>query len=120
MTHRRAEIDYRTVTIAVDGKLRGSRARRLGDDLAEAFADGYDQAILDLSACASLDSVGALALRDAVERGQRVFVVLDPCRAPEDTLPPEVAGDRRLRVFGALADAVRHVRSREQSGVLVP
>jgi hypothetical protein len=118
MVHGASEVDYRTAAIAIDGKLRGSRARRLGDDLGALFTEGYDQVLLDLGGCASLDSVGALAILAALEKGQSLFLVIGAAR--EDVLPPEVAWDPRLRCFGDRTDAVRHIRSREGSGILVP
>ncbi len=117
--HAAHEIDYRTVLIEVDGKLRGSQARRLGARLESFFEDGYDQVILDLRACGSLDSVGALVINGALERGQRIFVLIEPGLGGDDLIPPEFRGDPRLRVFLDSAEAIRHVRSREASGVLV-
>ncbi len=111
------EVNYRTMRVAPGGKLRGSRARALGLALEGLSAEGYDRIVLDLAGCASVDSVGTLALRAALDLGQRLFVVLDPLR---DVLPPEIASDRGVRLFGDLVDAVHHVRSFDESGVLVP
>jgi hypothetical protein len=119
VTETTREIDYRTVLIAPDGKLRGSRARRLDEALEARRLDGYDQVVLDLRACGAADSVGALALARALDRGQRLLVVAGPGAGPEDVLPPEIAGDRRLRFFAEVADAVRFVRAREGSGLIL-
>ena len=112
------EIDYRSALVAVEGKLRGSSARSLGDTLEALFADGYDQVVLDIRRCESMDSLAALALGRALGVGQGLFVVAAPGFPLDDFLPPEVAACADLRRFGTPADAVRAVRSRDESGVL--
>ncbi len=112
------EIDYRSVLIVAEGKLRGSSARALGDTLEALHADGYDQVVLDLRRCASMDSVAALALARALEVRQKLFLVAGAGFPLDDFLPPDVARSPSVRLYESPADAVREVRSREESGVL--
>jgi len=118
MPHGAKEIDYRTVILAAEGKVRGSRARRLGEELEAIFNDGYDQVVLDLRSCVSIDSVGALSIVAALERGQRLFVVRAPGAASADLFPPEVAADERLPRFSDPGEAIRCARAQEESGIL--
>ncbi len=112
------EIDYRSVLVPVDGKLRGSRARGLGDVLEDLFHDGYDQVVLDIRNCWSIDSVGALALERSLEIGQRLFLVVG-AGFPLDELLTSTKAATRIAVFTDVADAIRQVRSREESGLAV-
>jgi anti-anti-sigma regulatory factor len=68
------------VLLLVGGKLRGWRARSLGErlcELAEARADGgTERAVLDLTELRSMDSLGRTALTEALDRGLRLDVVI--------------------------------------------
>lgn len=116
---RLKELDYRTVLIPIAGKLRGSQARLLEAAVERLRDDGYDQIVLDLRACPSLDTLGALALRRAVDLGHRLFLVLGAGFALDDFLADGLAAHPRVRLYGRLEDAIQAVRSREQSGALV-
>jgi hypothetical protein len=114
---RAIEIDYRSAELAVDGKLRGSSARSLAAAFEDLFERGFDQVVVDLRGCGSLDSLGVAAIERALALPQRLFLVL---RAGlDELLPPEVASHGRLRTFRSKGEAMRAVRAREQSGVLL-
>jgi len=119
MERKPKEIDYRSVLIPVHGKLRGSQARKLGETLERLYKEGYDQVVLDLADCLSIDSVGALSIERALDLGQRLYLVVVPGFPLEDFLPPELGADPRLRFFAEVSEAVRHVRSKEESGLLL-
>jgi hypothetical protein len=112
------EIDYRTAAIALAGKVRGSRARRLGEALAALAEDGYDQVVLDVRALGSLDSLGALALEEALAAGQRLLLVLDAGRG-HDAVPAAILLDGRVRAFARREDAVAEARAREDASVFM-
>ncbi len=116
---RPIEIDYRSALIAVDGKLRGSRARSIEEAFERVAGAGYDQVVLDLRACPSADSLGAHALRRALELGQRLFVIASPGFRAEEFLPPDVAAHPRFQVYTRPEDAVFAARARDKSGILV-
>src|SRR5437870_11818600 len=65
------EIAPGTVLLEIDGKLRGSRARQLGEQLVDMTErrSPIARVILDLRSVVSIDSVGTIALEDALERG---------------------------------------------------
>jgi hypothetical protein len=112
------EIDYRSVHIAVEGKLRGSLARSLGDTLEALYHDGYDQVVIDLRRCPSLDSVAGIGIERALEAGQTLFLVPGVGVSLDDFLPLELADRAGLRIFATPADALREVRSKEESGAV--
>jgi hypothetical protein len=113
------EIDYRSAMVVVDGKLRGSRARGLVATVERLADDGYDQLVLDLRGCPSIDSLGALALRRALELGQRLFLVLGQGFRLEEFLPADMIAHPRLYAFTRSEDAVFAARARDKSGILV-
>jgi hypothetical protein len=114
-----SEIDYRSVLVTIDGKLRGSRARFLAAAVEDLHGRGYDQLVIDLRRCGSLDSLGVAALERALELGHRLFVIAGAALPLDDFLPVGLAAHARLRIYRSAEDAFRAVRSRDQSGVLV-
>lgn len=119
MPPRATEIDYRSAMLAIDGKLRGSSARLLAAAVEDLYERGYDQLLIDLSRCGSLDSLGVAALERALALGQRLFLVAGDGTGLEEFLPAHVAAHARLRVHRSKEEALRAVRSREESGLLV-
>jgi hypothetical protein len=105
--------------IVVDGKLRGSRARLLAATLERLAEDGYDQVVLDLRGCSSFDSLGVLALRRALDLGERLFLVVWNGFRVDEFLPAEIEAHPRLHVYARPEDAVFAARSRDKSGILV-
>jgi hypothetical protein len=66
------------VLLEVEGKLRGSRARQLGELLQEIVDRRKDvsRVILDLRSVTSIDSLGTIAIDEALERGLKLDLVL--------------------------------------------
>ena len=60
--------------IALDGKLRGSRARQLGDLLSEMprRRDPVNRLVLDLRSVVTIDSLGTQAIEDAREANAKL------------------------------------------------
>lgn len=112
------EIDYRSVAIEVTDKLRGSRARALADLVEDLKAQGFDRLILDLTACGSIDSLGAAALDRAIEVGHELYLVVAPGSAIREYYP--VVGERvgKVEIFQRVDDAIRSVKALEESGVV--
>ena len=119
LDEKTTEIDYRTARLAIEGKLRGSRARVLAGAFERLSEEGFDQVLVDLRECTSLDSLGVLALRRALELGQRLFLVVGGILRLDEYLPADLTGDARFRVYARPEDALHAIRSRESSGVLV-
>jgi hypothetical protein len=119
MLEHPVEIDYRSALIAVEEKLRGSRARLLAAAVEDLWQGGYDQILLDLRRCGSLDSLGVAALARALELGQRLFLATGAGFPLEEFLPAPIATHPRVRIFATREEALRAVRSRDGSGVLI-
>ncbi len=116
-------VAHRAVRVTVAGKLRGSRARHLGDHLQELVEEGVRRLVLDLQGTAFLDSLGALAIEQALERGLRIHLVVTRSFSFEGTFsaralsrPPHRTG---LRVHHDLAEALATVREIQDSGLVL-
>ena len=72
------EIAPGTILLEGEGKLRGSRARQLGERLQEIADRRKDvtRVILDLRAVTSIDSLGTIAIDEALERGLKLDLAL--------------------------------------------
>jgi hypothetical protein len=53
--------------IQVSGKIRGRRARRLGDQLEDLAQAGVERLVLDLRDLGSIDSLGSLSLERGID-----------------------------------------------------
>ncbi len=117
----------RAVLVAVSGKVRGSRARLLGERLHALADEGVRRVILDFSTLVSIDSLGTLALEDGLDRGLRLHLVVRPgfvsdpsfdvlvrakARPLSSRLPDPVRERRRraVRVHRSLDEALARVR----------
>ena len=64
------------VLLTVRGKLRGRRARQLGEALEDLADEGVRRVVLDLREVGSLDSLAAFSLETGLERGLRIYLVI--------------------------------------------
>ena len=64
--------------LTVNGKLRGRRARQLGNALEDLADEGVQRVVLDLRAVGSLDSLAAFSLETGLDRGLRIYLVVQP------------------------------------------
>lgn len=69
------ELDAQTRLVVPTGKLRGSRAKALGQQLELLLDDGAQRLILDLREVLSLDSLGTWAISNCLDRGAEVVTV---------------------------------------------
>lgn len=105
------------VLLTATGKLRGSRARALGDQLDELADSGVARVVLDLTALTSLDSLASFAIERALERGLRVHLVVRPSFQLDQFFAARSLGRRGLRAHHALEDALARVRQISDSTV---
>jgi anti-anti-sigma factor len=109
----RRELDARTSVISVEGDLDLSSAPRLKWMLLDAFGEGLDQLILDLSRTSFMDStaLGVLvAFKRSLDSDSALAVV-----CPGDNVRKifELSGmDRVFPIFAGLTDAVAHAQGR--------
>jgi hypothetical protein len=105
------------VLMSVAGKLRGSRARLLGERLGELADAGVTRVILDLRTLTSIDSLGTFALEEGLDRGLRVHLVVRPSFQFDRFFASRSLSRRGLRVHRDLDDALAKVRQIMDSGV---
>ena len=90
-----SEIDARTRLIATSGKLRGSAAKLLGQQIEELADQGIGRILIDLRDVPSIDSLGAWAIRRGNELGLEVVTI---GAGPEVTEELAFAGATPTRV----------------------
>ncbi len=112
-------ISDRAVLLTVQGKLRGSRARQLGERLADLADEGYARVVLDLRTLTSIDSLGTFALEEGLDRGVRIHLVVRPSFVFDEFFASRSLGRRGLRVHRSLDEAIARVRQIMDSTVLV-
>jgi len=112
-------IAERAALLSVEGKLRGSRARQLGDRLAALANDGTARVVLDFRTLTSIDSLGTFALEEGLDRGLRIHLVVRPSFEFDEFFASRSLGRRGLRVHRSLEDALNRVRRVMDSTVLV-
>lgn len=102
------EIGLGAVLVAIDGKLRGSRARQLGDLLSEMprRRDPVNRVVLDLRAVVTVDSLGTQAIEDAREAGLDVALVARAGLELDDGRPVRALSRRGLSVHASIDDAI--------------
>jgi hypothetical protein len=96
--------------IVGEGKLRGSRARQLGEQL-EAIAGrrpggAGDRVVLDLRSVVSIDSLGTAAFENALESGLKLDLVLRRGFELDDGREATELAQRGLRVHESLEKAL--------------
>ncbi len=111
-------VTHRVIRMTVPGKLRGSRARHLGERLQELSDDGVRRVVLDLRGTASLDSLGTLALERALERGLRIHLVVSRSFTFDGYFASRALQRRGLRIHHDLEDAIATVREIADSGMM--
>lgn len=111
------QIGSGAVLLTATGKLRGSRARALGDQLDELADGGVARVVLDLTALTSLDSLASFAIERALERGLRVHLVVRPSFQLDQFFAARSLGRRGLRAHHTLEDALARVRQVSDSTV---
>jgi anti-anti-sigma regulatory factor len=101
------EVSPGTSLIAVDGKLRGSRARQLMEQLEEIASrrglEKVSRVILDLREVVSIDSLGTVAFESALEGGLKLDLVLRRGFELDDGREGTELAQRGLRVHEDLA-----------------
>jgi hypothetical protein len=99
-----------TRVIAVEGKLRGSRARQLMDHLEEIAArpgpERVGRVVLDLRTVVSIDSLGTAAFESGLERGLKVDLIVRRGFELDDGREVTELRERGLRVHHALENAI--------------
>jgi anti-sigma B factor antagonist len=107
----RRELDARTGVISVEGDLDLSSAPRLKWMLLDAFGEGLDQLVLDLSRTSFMDStaLGVLvAFKRSLDSDSALAVV---CAGANVRKIFELSGmDRVFPIFADLTDAVAHAQ----------
>ena len=106
-----------SVLIPVGGKLRGRRARQLGDKLTDLAADGITRAVLDMRELTSLDSLGTFALEEGLDAGLRLHLVVRPAFEFDGFFSARPLVGRGLRVHHSLDAALEHVQKLMGSGL---
>lgn len=112
-------ITERAALMSVAGKLRGSRARLLGERLGELADEGIARVVLDLRTLTSIDSLGTFALEEGLDRGLRIHLVVRPSFEFDEFFASRSLGRRGLRVHRSIDEAVARVRQIMDSQVLV-
>jgi hypothetical protein len=114
------KIDYSRAIITVEGKLRGSRARSLGETLEELKSSGLDGVILDLRKCGSMDSIGAMVLSEALEMGVHLSLIVNPGFRFDEYLFLSPEDEEKILLFYTLKEAVRFAKAPAKKGLMVP
>jgi hypothetical protein len=106
------ELGDASVLIAVAGKLRGSRARQLGELLAgmPSRAEPVSRVVLDLREIVTIDSLGTSAIEDGHEAGLRLALVARKGLELDDGQPVRALVRKGLSVHTNLDDAIVTLR----------
>ncbi|MGE0712651.1 MAG: STAS domain-containing protein [Planctomycetota bacterium] len=102
--------------LKVDGKLRGRRARQLGEDLEDFANAGSRRVVIDLSDAESLDSLAAFSLERGLELGLRLHLVVRPGFSFDGFFRSRSLL-RRVAMHEALEAALATVRQVSESGM---
>lgn len=103
-------VHERAALLLVGGKLRGSRARSLGERLADLADAGLARVVLDLRTLTSIDSLGTFALEEGLDRGLRLHLVVRASFEFDEFFASRSLGRRGLRVHRSLDEALGRVR----------
>jgi len=107
------------VLVTVNGKLRGSRARQLGDHLTDLALEGRARVVLDLRAITFLDSLATIALEEGIDRGLKIHLVVSQTFEFDPFFASKGLERRGLRVHASLEEAVERVRGLVDSGMVL-
>ncbi|RMG16287.1 MAG: hypothetical protein D6731_06635 [Planctomycetota bacterium] len=103
--------------VSVSGKIRGRRARRLGQRLRALAEEGLARVVLDMRTLTSIDSLGTFALEEGLAGGLKIHLVLRPAFSQERFLLSRSLLRRGLRVHRDLDEALSAVRQIADSGI---
>lgn len=102
--------------VQIAGKVRGRRARRLGDQLEDLAAAGVRRVVLDLRELSSIDSLGSISLERGVDAGLRMHLVVGPAFEADRCLNLRGLARRSVKVHSELEQALACVRQIVDSG----
>lgn len=103
--------------IQFSGKLRGRRARQLGNQLEDLARNGVHRVILDLRDLASIDTLGSYSLEQGVDAGLRLHLVVSPAFDADRCLNLRGLARRAVKINRDLDDAIETVRGIVDSGM---
>jgi hypothetical protein len=106
------ELGAGAVLIAVAGKLRGSRARQLGELLAEMPSrdEAVSRVVLDLREIVTIDSIGTSAIEEGHDAGLRLALVTRKGLELDDGRPVRALVRKGLSIHASLDDAIVALR----------
>jgi anti-anti-sigma regulatory factor len=106
------EIGLGAVLIPVGGKLRGSKARQLGELLSEMplRRDPITRVVLDMRDTVTVDSLGTQAIEDAHEGGVEIALVARAGLELDDGRPVKALSRRGLSVHTGVEAAISSLR----------
>lgn len=113
------ELTEGAVQVTVSGKLRGSCARQLGEQLGQLAEEGVRRVVLDLTALTSLDSLATMMLEEALDRGVKLHLVVRRAFEFDPFFHARALMRRGLRVHHTIEDAIARVRQIVDSGVVL-
>jgi STAS domain len=115
-----SKISSRASLVVVSGKLRGRSARRFGDHLLDLADQGIARVVVDMTQLSStaVDSLGTLALEEALNRGLRLHLVVAPAFEFDYYFVSRALDSRGLEVHRTLDDALVCVREIVGSGMM--
>ena len=106
------EIGLGAVIVAIGGKLRGSRARQLGELLSDmpVRRDPVTRLVLDMRDVVTVDSLGTSAIEDAHEGGLEIALVARAGLELDDGRPVKALSRRGLSVHTSVDAAISSLR----------
>ncbi len=106
------DIGLGAVCVAIGGKLRGSKARQLGELLSEMpmRRDPITRIVLDLRDVVTIDSLGTSAIEDAHEGGLEIALVARAGLELDDGRPARALSRRGLSVHTNVEAAISSLR----------
>ena len=103
--------------IQFSGKLRGRRARQLGNQLEDLAQEGVQRLILDLRDLASIDSLGSYSLEQGIDAGLRLHLVVGPAFDADRCLNLRGLARRTVKIHRDIEVAIETVRGIVDSGM---
>lgn len=102
--------------LRIAGKVRGRRARQLGDQLEDLAESGIRRVVLDLRELSSIDSLGSLSLERGIDAGLRLHLVVGPAFEADRCLNLRGLARRSVKIHSGLEQALASVRQIVDSG----
>ncbi|HZU95612.1 MAG TPA: STAS domain-containing protein [Planctomycetota bacterium] len=99
------ELAQGSVLIELEGKLRGSRARQLGEHLQELPAS-VKRVVLDMRDVVTVDSLGTQAIEEAHARGLELALVTRKGLELDDGRPVRALSRKGLTIYATIDDAL--------------